>query len=161
MILPRSLRQASDMRFASGRRGQRPPSDGSFDQLATGQQKLRVMIVEDELFVAMHLESVLEEIGYEVTGILSTGERAVAEFGVLRPDVVLMDINLGAGIDGIEAAERIRAAGAAHIIFVSAYSDLATRARIEAALPGSRILSKPVTPAGLKGAIEAQTHQRH
>jgi len=46
------------------------------------------------------------------------------------------------------------------IIFVSAYSDAATRTRVEAALPGSRILSKPVTPSGLKSAIEAHALKR-
>ncbi len=118
------------------------------------------MIVEDELFVAMHLESVLEEIGYEVTGIVSSGESALEEFSLQKPDFVLMDINLGVGINGIAAAQQIRSAGDVEIIFVSAYSDAATRTRVEAALPGSRILSKPVTPSGLKSAIEAHAPKR-
>lgn len=48
-----------------------------------------------------------------------------------------MDINLGSGIDGITAAQQIRAAGDVQIIFVSAYTDSATRNRVETTHPGS------------------------
>lgn len=88
----------------------------------------------------------LEEIGYDVTGIVSNAESALEEFRSHRPDIVLMDINLGAGIDGVKAAQQLVARDDVQIIFVSAYSDGTTRARVEAVLPGSRVLSKPVTP---------------
>ncbi len=124
---------------------------------STRPQKLRVLIVEDELFVAMHLESVLEEIGYEISAVLPTGESALDEFARLQPDIVLMDINLGRGIDGITAAQRIRATSDVQIIFVSAYSDAATRNRVETTVPGSPLLSKPVSPDSLRNAVERRS----
>ncbi|MBA3518289.1 MAG: response regulator [Rhizobiales bacterium] len=160
MILLRGVMRASEALFGSEGHRPRPPLNDPSDDGATDQRRLRVMIVEDELFVAMHLESVLEEIGYEVTGIVSSGESALEEFSLQKPDFVLMDINLGVGINGIAAAQQIRSTGDVEIIFVSAYSDAATRTRVEAALPGSRILSKPVTPSGLKSAIEAHALKR-
>jgi CheY-like chemotaxis protein len=156
----RNLR-ASEIRLSSERRAPRQPGNSPQDDEAAARQKLRVMIVEDELFVAMHLEAVLEEIGYDVTGIAPNGESALEEFRSHRPDIVLMDINLGSGIDGVTAAQQLVARDDVQIIFVSAYSDGPTRARVEAALPGSRVLSKPVTPDSLKRAIDAQTQRPH
>jgi CheY-like chemotaxis protein len=155
MILFSDMSRASTVHFGSDRPARRSPGSEVGDDQSADPQKLRVMIVEDELFVAMHLESVLEEIGFQIAAILSTGESAVKQFPLLRPDVVLMDINLGKGIDGITAAQQIRAAGDAQIVFVSAYNDTGTRARVEAAIPGSLLLSKPVTPDRLKSAIHA------
>ena len=149
----------SPMRLGSEENGrQRPHAYGS-DHSWADQRRLRALIVEDELFVAMHLEAVLEDIGCEVSGILSNGESAVQQFHRYEPDVILMDINLGGGIDGITAAQRILAAANVPIIFVTAYSDAATRSRVESALPGSLILSKPVTAGGLRQAIQAR--KRH
>ena len=153
--------RASEIRLGSEGGAPRRPGNSPRDDEAPARQKLRVMIVEDELFVAMHLEAVLEEIGYDVTGIASNGESALKEFSSHRPDIVLMDINLGAGMDGVTAAQQLRGYGDVQIIFVSAYNDGATKARIEAALPGSCVLSKPVTPGSLKRAIDAQAQRRH
>jgi len=98
MILFSDMSRASTVHFGSDPpAGRWPGGEPGFDNSAHGQ-KLRVLIVEDELFVAMHLESVLEEIGFQIAAILSTGESAVKQFPLLRPDVVLMDINLGKGI---------------------------------------------------------------
>lgn len=63
------------MQFGSEGAGRRWPGTEPSDDESADRQKLRVMIVEDELFVAMHLESVLEEIGYEIAAVLATGER--------------------------------------------------------------------------------------
>ena len=138
-----------------------PRSDGRPGFETEGRQKLRVMIVEDELFVAMHLESLLEDLGYEVTGIVSNGETAISEFRLQRPEIVLMDMNLGGGIDGLIAAQQIRAVNEVCVIFVTAYSDRQTLARIEAVLPGACVLSKPVTPGILQMALEAQPQGPH
>ena len=155
MTLVGGDRRAGAIHFGSERAGRGCSDSREADDQYADARKLRVMIVEDELFVAMHLESVLEEIGYEITGILSSGERAVDQFPRQQPDVILMDINLGSGIDGITAAEQIRAADDVRIVFVSAYSDTATRTRVQTALPGSSIVPKPVTAGALKQAIQA------
>jgi CheY-like chemotaxis protein len=159
MSIPGGISRTSAVHF-SGEPPPRPwPGSERGEEQFTDPPKLRVLIVEDELFVALHLESVLEEVGYEVSGILSTGESAVEQCELLRPDIVVMDINLGKGMDGITAAQQIRRAGHVQIVFVSAYSDAGTRARIESALPGSKLLSKPVTPGVLKSAIQETRRQ--
>lgn len=58
-------------------------------------RSLRVLIVEDELMVAWHLESMLEEAGHQVVAIAPSAEAAQAEFRRLQPDLVCMDVNLG------------------------------------------------------------------
>jgi len=120
-----------------------------------------ILIVEDELMVAWSFEGQLEDAGYTVAGIVATGEGALARIADQLPDLVLMDINLGAGIDGIETARRIRAIAPVPIIFISAYSDRETRARLEATVPGSAFLSKPITFAALDRAIREVSERRH
>ncbi|HEY0438660.1 MAG TPA: response regulator, partial [Xanthobacteraceae bacterium] len=72
----------------------------------------------------------------------------------LEADLVLMDINLKGNIDGIEAARRIRELVDTYVIFITAYSDPATLARIQETVPGAPVLSKPVAPGRLGAAIK-------
>lgn len=118
------------------------------------QEKPRILVVEDEIFVAWHLESVLRDLDYRVCGLVPDGEDAVAKVNQLEADLVLMDINLKGDIDGIEAARRIREAVNAYIIFITAYSDPTTLARIQETVPGAQVLSKPVAPGRLRAAIQ-------
>ena len=114
---------------------------------------LRVLIVEDEIFVAWHLESLVHDLDYSVCGMLPDGEGAVAKAEALGADVILMDINLKGQIDGVEAARRIRETFDAPIIFITAYSDPKTLGRIQNAVPGATVLAKPVAVGRLRMAI--------
>ena len=115
----------------------------------------RIAIVEDELMVAWALESSVEDMGYSVTGIFADAD-AVLESLLTRPvELVLMDINLGAGMDGVDTARRIRAAYGIPIIFISAYADAAMQTRIGKDVPGARFLRKPVQAADLEGALRS------
>lgn len=115
----------------------------------------RVAIVEDEMMVAWALESMVEDMGYEVAGVFANASAALAGLLAAPVALVLMDINLGGGIDGIETARRIRLAYDVPVIFISAYADRATQVRIAEAVPGARFLCKPVQPADLTAAIGA------
>jgi CheY-like chemotaxis protein len=75
------------------------------------------------------------------------------------PDVVVMDINLGEGIDGIEAARRIRELCDATVVFVTAYGDVKTLQRVQETIPGAEVLAKPTSAAKLKTAIERPTYK--
>ena len=68
----------------------------------------RILIVEDEAIVAKDVRSRIQAMGYEVTAIAHTGEDAIKKVEKSIPDMVLMDINLIGGMDGIEAAGIIR-----------------------------------------------------
>jgi PAS domain S-box-containing protein len=95
----------------------------------------RVLIVEDEAVVAMDLEERLRGMGLEVQGTVSSGERAVAVVLESTPSLVLMDIHLRGELDGVSAAERIRAVRDVPIVFVTAHADDRTVARVRAVEP--------------------------
>jgi len=113
----------------------------------------RVLIVEDELLVAWHLESLAREQNLEVCALVPDGDGAIEQAADLDADLILMDIRLAGRMDGIEAARRIREQRDTPIIFITAHGDPATRAKIEQVLPGTPVLAKPITAAILKEAI--------
>lgn len=82
-----------------------------------------LLLVEDEPIVAMTERLALEKYGYSVVHA-STGEAAIAAMDSRRDiDLILMDIDLGPGIDGTETAERILADRAVPVVFVSSHSE--------------------------------------
>lgn len=121
----------------------------------SANQAPRVLIVEDELLVAWHLESLTREQNFEVCGLVPDGDGAIEQAIDLDVDLVLMDIRLAGGMDGIEAARRIREQRSTPIIFITAHGDETTRAKIERVLPGTPVLAKPITGNRLKEAIAA------
>src|SRR3954451_9317755 len=113
----------------------------------------RVLIVEDELLVAWHLESLSREQNLDVCGLVPDGDGAIEQAVDLDVDLILMDIRLAGQMDGIEAARRIREQRPTPIIFITAHGDAATRAHIEKVLPGTPVLAKPITADRLIEAI--------
>ena len=70
---------------------------------------VRVLVVDDQAPFLRAMTSVVEETaGFEVVGRASSGEESLVATAALRPDLVLMDVNLP-GIDGLEATRRLRA----------------------------------------------------
>jgi CheY-like chemotaxis protein len=133
--------------------GPKPPPRPAEDVTPSGSPPLRVMIVEDELFVAWHLEAIVHDLRFDVCAVVPNAEEALARFREGAIDMVLMDINLGAGMDGIEAARRIREDAPRPVVFVTAYGDERTLARVNAAVPGAPVVIKPVTAEALRSAI--------
>ena len=106
----------------------------------------RVLIIEDEPIIAMDLQQLVESAGHDVVGVAATEEEAVAIAESERPSLVLADVNLGAGGNGVSAVERILARHAAPVIFVTAYPErLLTGSRVEPAF----IITKPFEPTVL------------
>lgn len=79
----------------------------------------QILIVEDEQIIGTDIRRGLEAMGYAVAACVASGEEAVRKAAELEPDLVLMDIQLGPGMDGIEAAKRIHARCDIPIIYVS------------------------------------------
>ncbi|QJQ31289.1 response regulator transcription factor [Sphingomonas lacunae] len=71
----------------------------------------RILIVDDHPLAREGLKAVLTAAGLTIVGEVATGEEAVEQASALVPDVVLMDVRLGSGIDGLEATRRISALG--------------------------------------------------
>ena len=83
----------------------------------------KIMIVEDELLIALSMQNELEDFGFQVCGLVNSGEKALEEMERERPDLVLMDVNLGPSLDGIETARSIKSRYGTPIIFLTGYSD--------------------------------------
>jgi len=112
-----------------------------------------ILIVEDEQIAALDLREMLESFGYRVTGIASTGEKAVMMADTEVPDLILMDIHLGGVISGIEAAEKILSRHSVPIIYVTAYADPELVERAKKTRPYGYIL-KPYDERGIRTEIE-------
>jgi CheY-like chemotaxis protein len=113
----------------------------------------RVLVVEDEFFLAVQIEEWLLEGGFEVVDVVHTGEEAVAVAEAERPDLVIMDIRLASETDGIAAALEILDRTGIRCIFASAFADAPTRERGEKARPFGW-LRKPFTAEALLDAVK-------
>jgi CheY-like chemotaxis protein len=122
-------------------------------------RSIRILIVEDEFLIALDAKGILTEAGYEVVGIAASAAEAVAKMVQFAPDLVLMDIRLKGGDDGIHAAREIASRSAIPVIFVSANVDPETYARVSMAVRPLAIVSKPFIPLSLLTAV-AQ-YKRH
>ncbi len=91
-----------------------------------------ILIVEDEGLIALDLKKRLEQAGYTVQAIVDNAEEALESAERLEPSLILMDIRLHGGVDGVETADRIRKRLHIPVIFVTAHADRETlnRARI-------------------------------
>ncbi len=114
--------------------------------------KTRVLIAEDEALIRLDLKEMLEEEGYDVVGEVGDGQQAVDRAAELRPDLVILDIQMPV-LDGLSAAERIAADRIAPVIVLTAFSqrDLVERARDAGAMA---YLVKPFNKNDLVPAIE-------
>ncbi len=113
----------------------------------------RILIVEDELIVADNLQSRLEGLGYAVPAMALSGEEAIQQVAETQPDLVLMDIKLEGEMDGVQAAEQIRARFNIPVVYLTGYSDDATLQRAKITEPYGYIL-KPFEVRELHAAIE-------
>jgi len=118
----------------------------------------KILIVEDEGIVAMDIRQHLEGFGYDVVGTAYSGEQAITQATENRPQLVLMDIILKGGIDGISAAQTIIESLHIPIVFLTAYSDVATleRAKVTGAYG---YLIKPFRPDELRTTIEVAMYK--
>ena len=71
-------------------------------------EKIKILSVEDEIFIARDIQMSLENLGYTVTSLVPSGEEAIRRVTEEKPDLVMMDIKLQGEMDGIEASEEIR-----------------------------------------------------
>ncbi len=112
-----------------------------------------IMVVEDEYVVAADIRDILEKMGYTVSSVATSGEKAIVRAEEDRPDLVLMDIVLEGQIDGIEAAVEIRNRLQIPVIFLTAYADDDLLERAKVAEPFGYIL-KPFEEKELHTTIE-------
>ena len=122
--------------------------------------KSKIMIVEDESIIAEDLADSLEDMGYIVVDIVSSGEEAILMAAEKQPHLILMDVMLQGEIDGITAAEEIYSSLQIPIIFLTAYSDNQTLQRVKATNPFGYIV-KPFEERNLYLTIEIALERHH
>jgi CheY-like chemotaxis protein len=113
----------------------------------------RILVVEDEPWIAMDMQRIVADAGYHAVGLAQDANEAIQMAAETRPALVLMDIRLAGQRDGIDAAVELFRRFGIRSIFVSAHFDGATRRRAEAAQPHAMV-DKPIDPDALLAAIQ-------
>jgi len=113
----------------------------------------KILIVEDELIVQLHLEKIVEELGHEVVGTAATTQEALEAARTRPPELVLMDIHLAEGGDGVDTAKELRDRHDCAVVFITAYADDATLERT-GPIAAAGYIVKPFTQPAVKAAIK-------
>jgi signal transduction histidine kinase len=121
--------------------------------------EIRALIVEDEAIIAHDIASMLEELGYSVSGIASSATTALAFADKEPVDVVLMDIRIKGDVDGIDLAAQLKKSHRLPVVYITAHTDDVTLERARATEPFGYI-AKPLTSADIKVALSIAL-QRH
>ncbi|RNC83125.1 MAG: response regulator [Balneola sp.] len=116
--------------------------------------KAKVLIVEDDAVLCMLASKMVEEMGHEVVGTVSSGESALQQIPLLKPDILVSDIHLDGAIKGTELIKGLREAGnRMPAILFSGESDAETIQQIERE-KGLYFLLKPISFFDFKEAFE-------
>ena len=113
----------------------------------------KIVVVEDERVVALHLRQQLARLGYDVPAMATKGRQALELIESHRPDVVLMDIHIDGEMDGIATAARIPDHLHIPVIYLTAYSEDSTLERARSTKPYGYLL-KPFSERELHATIQ-------
>ncbi len=114
--------------------------------------RIKIYIAEDESIILMNFKMILQQLGYEVVGSAVNGEKALKDILELKPDLLLLDINMPR-LDGISLFESVSKAYDAACIFITGHF---SEAFVEKAKKAGALgyLIKPVDEKQLKASIE-------
>lgn len=114
---------------------------------------MTILVVEDEPVLAMEIQETLQSHGFTVPAPVGSADGVLPAFRAVRPDVIIMDINLRSYTDGVDAAKRLSLFGRTPVIFLTANqdADVEKRARDTS---NSYYLQKPYDEDRLVDLIE-------
>ena len=115
--------------------------------------KTKILVVEDESIVARDIRNMLLGLGYEVVGVVPSGEEAVALAEELEPSLALVDVMLMGEMTGVEAADYIYSGFNIPVVYLTAYADEATLQRAKKTEPFGYLL-KPFEERELQTTVE-------
>jgi DNA-directed RNA polymerase specialized sigma24 family protein/CheY-like chemotaxis protein len=114
------------------------------------QTHARVLIIEDEVLIAMDLRDIVSQLGHTVVATADTAARAISAAADHMPDLVLADIHLADGSSGIEAVSEILSRVSVPVIFITAFPDrLLTGERPEPTF----LIAKPYAEDTVRAAV--------
>jgi two-component system, cell cycle sensor histidine kinase and response regulator CckA len=113
----------------------------------------KILIVEDDGIIAEDISESLRRLGYQRTAVAHTADSATCLALEMKPDLVLMDIKLKGGLDGIQAAEQMRKRMRVPIVYLTANADPETLQRAKLTEPFGYLL-KPYKAQELQSTIE-------
>jgi len=113
----------------------------------------KILIVEDEAIVAEDIRNSLQNLGYTISAVVSSGEEAITKIEEDMPDLVLMDTVLKGDMDGIEAAGQIHSRFNIPVVYLTAFTDKKTIERAKLTEPFGYIV-KPFDDKELHTAVE-------
>jgi CheY-like chemotaxis protein len=129
---------------------------GTIKETEMKSRNPKILIVEDENIIALDIRSMLEDLGYMVSDVVSSGEESIEKASKTRPDLILMDIKLKGNLDGVTAGEEIIKQYRIPIVYLTAYSDQNTLQRINGGRNGhpSAVINKPFDEDELQSIID-------
>jgi len=104
----------------------------------------RALIVEDQPLIAMGIAADMQALGFDTCDLAANGQDAFLQAMEDPPDIVLMDVNLEGGREGIEAARWLREVCDIPIVFITAHTDPDTVERIHQQVPDAPVIAKTV-----------------
>lgn len=111
---------------------------------------LRILIVEDEILIALELESLLQDAGHEVVGIAACADEAISMGKDLDPDLAFVDIHLADGPTGVEVARHLAGRQGVMVLFMTANAKRIPDDFAQA----HGVIAKPYTERGVKQALD-------
>jgi DNA-binding LytR/AlgR family response regulator len=115
--------------------------------------KVSALVVEDDPVIAADLVWLLKDFGYAPFPPVESAEEARLLLDNVKPDIVLMDVSIEGGVDGIDLAQEIQGRCDVPIVFLTAHHDRKTMDRIKA-IRASAYLVKPLQGHNLQAALE-------
>lgn len=117
----------------------------------------KILIVEDESIVALHISNQMRQQGYDVIGTVTSGEAALRQCAFIRPDLVLMDIRLQGEMNGLQAGQEIQKQFAIPVLYLTAYAEQLTMVQAHEHVE-SAYLAKPFKESDLYEIVESLLH---
>jgi two-component system, response regulator PdtaR len=115
----------------------------------SSEKPLRILIVEDEILIALELESLLQDLGHDVVGMAASSRDALSLGQELKPDLAFVDIHLADGPTGVDVARHLAAQHRVTVLFMTANTK-----RIPEDFAGAwGVIAKPYTERGVREAL--------
>jgi len=115
----------------------------------SSEKPLRILIVEDEILIALELESLLQDLGHDVVGMAASSGEALSLGQELKPDLAFVDIHLADGPTGVDVARHLAAQHQVTVLFMTANTK-----RIPEDFAGAwGVIAKPYTERGVREAL--------